>query len=981
MKKSVMSFFLALVIIFAAMPNAAFATRDDANPPLMESPEETRGASILEEAPPLQEASALEQIRELERVLADEEALTFKDALASAEPEEPPEFLTETVSDQCGDNLTWTMENGVLTISGEGPMYDFEPATAPWWFLEEPITAIIVEEGVTSVGAYAFGFMGALKTVDLPESVTDIRFGAFYDSSLEKITIRGEHVLIGNYCFFRCRELVDFNVTGSVYVIGSYAMTDYVYGASEENMGQMKLTHLTLPGEDIIICSYAFAANILLQEVVFPGTVLQIGDNAFAACSNLDMELPKGLLIIGASAFGLTNIRRMNIPGTVIELGKGAFGMCQALESCIFPDTLSAIPQATFTGCENLKSVTIPAGVEWIGYKAFDGCNALETVRYYGSREQWERIEIRAGNEALQSAELACLSDPSHEIVISYNLESTVVHLTEAAFTDSQYVIFLQQNPFFPYEVQFTYQGESRSEWFEEYTDTVEIGGYTFYLSFVGIPRYLRFRAGGGKEVLARPLEKSFDNSWNIMNDSLLNLVVDLSDRLWCELEDVEMEEIPGNPMVWVAYHETTMEATDKYEKLEGAFHVDCSRATANWQAYYSHTLNVSYNGLLNNSGNYVYRLRFRVPEFGRLASYYYDGLLRFSLTDESRKYVEEDCFYGHSQPKNYTDNSFDVYNLSAGYHFGSQNGFLSMDFNMPEMSGRKDVEVRVYEGSYGSEEEIRENHAADITSQIWRQADLSHSGGYPFSYGSYQTGEHIETAVTGWKEQGFEAIKCAFEVTVVFLRDGEAVEVQPLVITIMPGEDFFNAKRVSYSGYLYAGSDSWREYAAGYVDGFSGGDGATPGEATFYLYDAHRSAKDTYYVGLSNSRPFAPPWKTDGDIVAVEQILREDAYGIRFTEKAALGLLNQEEFKAAEDIKDQLFTDASIPGGGYPVNFSSGSVSFTIQDVGSDELRYLTFYLREYDPEAKIIAYKYTDAYQGDKYFFMRYAFSTIDT
>ena len=56
----------------------------------------------------------------------------------------------------CGDNLTWTLDcNGHLVVSGTGDMYNYEKGAAPWCFADAVSTATI-EDGVTSLGQFAF---------------------------------------------------------------------------------------------------------------------------------------------------------------------------------------------------------------------------------------------------------------------------------------------------------------------------------------------------------------------------------------------------------------------------------------------------------------------------------------------------------------------------------------------------------------------------------------------------------------------------------------------------------------------------------------------------------------------------------------------------------------------------------------------------------------------------------------------------------
>ncbi len=85
-------------------------------------------------------------------------------------------------SGKCGDNLTWTLDgDGTLTISGEGEMYNFVSfgfnQQAPW--SRADVKAVVVENGVTSIGNLAFAWCGYLTSVTIPESVTSIGNGAF----------------------------------------------------------------------------------------------------------------------------------------------------------------------------------------------------------------------------------------------------------------------------------------------------------------------------------------------------------------------------------------------------------------------------------------------------------------------------------------------------------------------------------------------------------------------------------------------------------------------------------------------------------------------------------------------------------------------------------------------------------------------------------------------------------------------------------
>ena len=97
----------------------------------------------------------------------------------------------------CGDNLTWSLKDGTLTISGTGDMYDYDyeasgNETAPWYDIRDQISSVVVEDGVTSVGNYAFYFNNSLNSVVLPGSVGRVGDWAMaWNDNLESVTFKG----------------------------------------------------------------------------------------------------------------------------------------------------------------------------------------------------------------------------------------------------------------------------------------------------------------------------------------------------------------------------------------------------------------------------------------------------------------------------------------------------------------------------------------------------------------------------------------------------------------------------------------------------------------------------------------------------------------------------------------------------------------------------------------------------------------------
>ena len=92
-------------------------------------------------------------------------------------------------SGTCGDNLQWKLtDEGVLTITGTGEMQDWNDYSSPW-YENESVKQVIIGDGVTTIGEWAFLDCSSLTSVTIPSSVTRIEDGAFSDcGNVKQIT-------------------------------------------------------------------------------------------------------------------------------------------------------------------------------------------------------------------------------------------------------------------------------------------------------------------------------------------------------------------------------------------------------------------------------------------------------------------------------------------------------------------------------------------------------------------------------------------------------------------------------------------------------------------------------------------------------------------------------------------------------------------------------------------------------------------------
>ena len=102
------------------------------------------------------------------------------------------------------DGLNWAIdEEGVLTVSGQVEIADYAcESEMPWFEHLDKVTRVVIEEGITAIGDYAFCGMTKLESVEIPSTVTRIGDYAFYGcTELVEITIPGSVTEIGELCF------------------------------------------------------------------------------------------------------------------------------------------------------------------------------------------------------------------------------------------------------------------------------------------------------------------------------------------------------------------------------------------------------------------------------------------------------------------------------------------------------------------------------------------------------------------------------------------------------------------------------------------------------------------------------------------------------------------------------------------------------------------------------------------------------------
>ncbi len=239
------------------------------------------------------------------------------------------------------------------------------------------LTSVDIPNSVTEIGDWAFYNTG-LKSITIPNSVTEIKEGTFRDcSALTSVTIPESVTVIGNYALYGCNNLSELIIPSSVETIGVQAFADVpnVYYADDKGFlyayfQRTKLVKYTGNEKDVeiptgvtSIADGAFANNSNVKSVTIPSSVISIGDNAFLGVETVYYADDNGFLYADR------------------EQHKQLTGYNGSDANVVIPNGVTTIGDGAFANNSTVKSVKIPNSVKTIGETAFLG---IETIDYSG---------------------------------------------------------------------------------------------------------------------------------------------------------------------------------------------------------------------------------------------------------------------------------------------------------------------------------------------------------------------------------------------------------------------------------------------------------------------------------------------------------------------------------------------------------------------------------------------------------------------
>lgn len=287
------------------------------------------------------------------------------------------------LSGTCGTNLWFIFHSSSNTVDiyigtegTTGYMTNYNQADqVPWKSVRGQIEKVIIGEGVTGIGNYAFYGCSDLRIVEIASTVTNIGNSAFQNcTSLESIDIPDNVTRIGNSAFSGCEQLSSISLPDNMVTIEDYAFESC-----------KALTSFSFPMGVTNISWGVFKNCAKLTSFTIPVGVTSIGQNAFGGCTGLkDITIPNSVESIGNQAFrDCKSLDGVTIPTSVTSVGQSAFDGCTSLTSVTIPTSVTSIGPDAFYGCTSLTSVTIPEGVTSIGPDAFNGCYSLASVYCY----------------------------------------------------------------------------------------------------------------------------------------------------------------------------------------------------------------------------------------------------------------------------------------------------------------------------------------------------------------------------------------------------------------------------------------------------------------------------------------------------------------------------------------------------------------------------------------------------------------------
>ena len=336
----------------------------------------------------------------------------------------------------CGNGLKWHYDTGTNTLSifGEGSMNGYSSSmvtgsNAPWTLISN-ISNLVIKEGVTSIGNYAF-YKTSVRNAYLPQGLTSIGTKAFGVSNVVTLEMPASLQSVGGNAFENCGSLKSITFTGNAPQFGSgcFSGTTLTVYYPENDATWTEEVRQSYGGTVTWVCESCRGSHV---EIEIPGMdatcttdgltdgrkctvcgdmtvkqdVIPAGHSlrnpicelcgAYGVCGDdltWSFDEKSGILTItGTGAMydyeydtrpwwgSCKKIVKVELPEKITSLGKSAFMLCSNLTSINLPNGLTTISDDAFMDCGNLTDISLPDSLKHIGIYAFEHCRSLVDV-------------------------------------------------------------------------------------------------------------------------------------------------------------------------------------------------------------------------------------------------------------------------------------------------------------------------------------------------------------------------------------------------------------------------------------------------------------------------------------------------------------------------------------------------------------------------------------------------------------------------
>jgi len=255
-------------------------------------------------------------------------------------------------------DIQWELSSdGVLTISGKGKMPDYTSENSPWYAQILKIKKIVIEDGISSIGNYAFYNCYRFTEISIPESVT----------------------AIGDYAFKSCDYLISVKLSQNILSIGQHAFENCI-----------NMTSITVPKSVINIGDNAFGTTWLDRKTKFTEIIVEEDNPVFKSVDGILFNKDMTTLI----CYPANKEGKYIIPNSVSCLYRSSFNRCNKLTDITIPNTVKEIGYGVFSVCTGLVSIT----VSWSDPSSISYGNSSSYLFYYVTTSKI-KLHIPSGTE------------------------------------------------------------------------------------------------------------------------------------------------------------------------------------------------------------------------------------------------------------------------------------------------------------------------------------------------------------------------------------------------------------------------------------------------------------------------------------------------------------------------------------------------------------------------------------------------------